>query len=334
MLYYPFECENCGDERLFIDRETINELIDRGYHQCGLCDHRTEIDPGLCYEDQKPEPIDYYHDDSDYRGYDNQDTPAVKDMEVLNEDLEDVEDWQRFILQEWGESDDLTRDDKYGYEDALAQLKSHQFGWVKFGLWAFQFKVKRFYKYHHKTWKQFCENVLHRNRYYVDKLIKAVRVMKDLICAGFEVLPQNEYQCRFLTKFWGEELTENWAMIVDAVPPHLITGDLLKAQFSVREEKEEKWIKVNSQVWEEFQWKARQKGLNPNHVIEDILHEWGDEDYEPNTDDLADDEVEEVPTEKLEAWQDDLQALIEEKDRTDNWFTQLIFWSFAYANST
>ena len=102
-------------------------IIDRGYHQCGLCDHRTEIDPGLCYEDQKPEPIDYYHDDSDYRGYDNQDTPAVKDMEVLNEDLEDVEDWQRFILQEWGESDDLTRDYKYGYEDALAQLKSHQF---------------------------------------------------------------------------------------------------------------------------------------------------------------------------------------------------------------
>lgn len=102
----------------------------------------------------------------------------------------------------------------------------------------------------------------------------------------------------------------------------------------MREEKEEKWIKVNSQVWEEFQWKARQKGLNPNHVIEDILHEWEDEDYEPNTDDLADDEVEEVPTEKLEAWQDDLQALIEEKDRTDNWFTQLIFWSFAYANST
>ena len=109
------------------------------------------------------------------------------------------------------------------------------------------------------------------NPNYVDKLIKAVRVMKDLICAGFEVLPQNEYQCRFLTKFWGEELTENWAMIVDAVPPHLITGDLLKAQFSVREEKEEKWIKVNSQVWEEFQWKARQKGLNPNHVIEDML---------------------------------------------------------------
>ncbi len=35
-----------------------------------------------------------------------------------------------------------------------------------------------------------------------------------------------------------------------------------------------------------------------------------------------------MPIEKLELWQADLQALIEEKDRADNWFIKLIMWSF------
>ncbi len=333
MLYYEFTCEKCGDKRTFDDTEVVNHLIAQGYHQCGICDHRTSINPGEVIRDDRPEPVDYYHENTAYHGYDGDDFPTIKDMDVFGADLEDNEDWQQLILEEFGDSDDLTRDDEYGYEDALTQLKSHQFGWVKFGIWAFRFKVKRFYKRHHKTWKEFCEKVLHQGFQYVDKKIKAARVLRDLICAGFDVLPRNEYQCRFLTKFWGEELIDNWAMIVDAVPPDLITGDLLKSRFSVKKSKEEKWVKIDSQLWEEFEYKAHSRGLNPNHVIEDYLQEWEGEDYEQSTDELDGDDTEEVPIEKLEAWQDDLQALTEEKDQLDNWFTKLIFWSLANDSS-
>ena len=334
MITYQFTCSNCNDERLFDDREVINHLIDQGYHQCGICDHRTEIDPSKVVEDDRPEPINDYYGSTRYQGYDGDNFPSTDDMDVFSYDLEDNEDWQNLILEEFTESDDLTRDDKYGYDDALNQLKSHQFGWVKFAAWAFRFKTKRFYKRHHKTWKQFCEKVLHRSFYYVDKLIKAARVMKDLLSAGFDVLPQNEYQCRFLTKFWGEELIEQWSMIVDAVPPHMITGDLLRSQFSTREEKEEKWVKVNSQVWEEFQAKARSQNLDPIEIMEDIIEDWEGEEDEQMTDELNDDEDEEVTTQKLEAWMEDVQALIEEKDRADNWFIKLIFGGLVYGNST
>ncbi len=329
MLSYSFTCPNCNDHRILQGQDVVNQLFKTGWHQCGICNTISEADQSKIFEDEKPEPVDYYHETSVYRGYDGQDFPAPRDMEAFGEDLEDVEHWQRLILEEFGKSDDLTRDDKYGYEDALHQLKSQQFGWVKLGAWAFQFKLKRFYKYHHKTWREFCEKVLHQSHWYVDKIIKATRVIKDLLCAGFDVLPQNEYQCRPLTKFWGEELIDNWGMIVDAVEPHLITSDLIKSRFCSREKRDNKWLKVDGQVWEEFEYKSRSKGLDPKQIIENILDDWEANYDEETTDELDDDDIEDVPIEKLEVWQADLQALIEEKDRSDNWFTKLILWSFS-----
>ncbi len=129
-------------------------------------------------------------------------------------------------------------------------------------------------------------------------------------------------------------MIEQWSMIVDAVPPHMITGDLLKSQFSIKEKREEKWVKVNSEVWEEFQHKARSQNLDPIEIMEEIMEEWEAEEDAEMTDELNDDEVKEGLTENLEAWQDDLQALIEEKDRIDNWFAKLIVGGLVYGNST
>ena len=302
--------------------------IETGFHQCGHCGTNNPYESNCLHENNNWQNNDLVSSNPRKWGIYDSDLPTPMDMAIYYEDTEDLEDWQQLILSEFEESDDLTRDDKDGYDDALCQLKSHQFSWVKFGVWAFRFKLKRFYKHHHKTWKQFCEKVLHLGHAYVDKKIKAARVMRDLICAGFTVLPQNEYQCRFLTKFWGDELIDNWAMIVDAVEPHLITGELLKARFCSREPKEEKWVKIDSEVWEEFQYKARARGLDPNQIIEDYLEDWEATEDDETTDELDNDQVEDGPIEKLEAWQADLQALIEEKDRADNWFTKLIFWSF------
>ncbi len=255
-------------------------------------------------------------------------------MEVESIDLEDCEDWQREILKEFNNAFSLREDNDYDLNEALVEVKSHQFGFAKFGAWAYQFKLKRLYKNMYSTWRQFCEKVLHQDHWYVDKKIKAARVIKNLICAGFTVLPQNEYQCRPLTKFWGEELIENWQVIVDAIQPSLITHDLIKSRFCSREPRDKKWLKVDGQVWEEFEYKARSRGLDPNQIIEDYLEDWEVNEDEETDDELDDDQVEDVPIEKLEAWATDLQALIEEKDRADYWFTKLILWSFTHGKST
>lgn len=327
MFYYKFSCNHCQDERILESKSVVDEVLKAGYHQCGLCDKRTATDPANIFQDDKPEPTDYYCDDRAFNGHDKNDLPTAEEMSVVGEDLEDLEPWEMRIIDEFEASDDFSYDHKACYEDALEHLKSHKFGWVKFGVWAFQFKLKRLYCDHYKTWKSFCEKELHLSNWYVDKIIKACRVVKDLICAGFTVLPQNEYQARFLTKFWGDELIDNWSMVVEGVPPHLITSELIKSKFEVREPKEEKWLKVNSNLWETFQYKARSQGLDPNQLMEEYLTNWDSKDEEESPDELDDDETEEVPIDKVEAWQQDLEDLMTKNESTFSWFTKLIFWS-------
>ncbi len=252
MLYYSFECNHCKELFKFSGSEKIFEFRDTNQVTCPFCktenpyDHRLVASDGRFYATG----IGWVYPETDDRqGYQ---LPTPDDMEPDSIDLENCEDWQREILKEFTNAHGVREDNDYDLEEALIEVKSHQFGFAKFGAWAYQFKLKRLYKNMFSTWKQFCEKVLHKDHWYVDKKIRAARVIKDLICAGFTVLPKNEYQCRPLTKFWGEELIDNWAMIVDAVQPHLITSDLIKSRFCSREPRDKKWLKVDGQLWEEF----------------------------------------------------------------------------------
>ncbi len=327
MIYYSFDCDYCGQHTTITDEKEFQEIQDKGYTYCFSCGHSHYYNFQTIANDRIEHNVKAYGSFAAYSQGKTDEMPDPFDMIPSPKEGVELEEWQEYLLQRLYDINDDTIDSERGFRTGLTDLKMNNYSWVEFGFLAFQFKLKRIYKYFHKTWKQFCEKELHQNHYYVDKKIKAARVLQDLICAGFKVLPQNEYQCRFLTKFWGDELIEKWQMIVNAVKPHLITGDLIKASFCSKEPKEEKWVKIDSQVWEEFQHKAVSRGLNPNHVIEDYLQEWEGDENEETTDELEDDQVEDVPIEKLKAWEDDLQALIEEKDRADNWFTKLIFWS-------
>lgn len=199
-------------------------------------------------------------------------------------------------------------------------------------MWAFHFKLKRYYRDYYKTWKEFCEKELHQSHWYIDKLIKAARVMKDLILEGFTVLPQNEYQCRPLTKFWGQTLIENWSKVEETVPPHLITSDLINSLFAVREKKEEKWVKVPAELWEKFEYKTRQHGVDPKEALKEILDEWEGNEDDEELENYDDNKIEEVDEEKLNTWREDLRSLIDERFSLSNWFVKFVFWSLFNGN--
>ncbi len=333
MLYYSFDCDYCGQYTAITEEKEYQEIQDKGYTFCFSCGHSHYYNFETIANDRIEGNLKAYGSYADKWLGKRDEMPDPLDMIPSPDSDIELEEWQEYLLQNLYDINDDTIDCERGFRTGLTDLKLHKYSWVKFGFLAFQFKLKRIYKYHYKTWREFCEKILHQSHWYVDKIIKAARVIKDLICAGFKVLPQNEYQCRPLTKFWGDELIENWQIIVDAVEPHLITSDLIKSRFCSREPKDEKWLKVDGQVWEEFEYKARSRGLDPKQIIEDYLEDWEENEDEETTDELEDDDIEDVPIEKLEVWQGDLQALIEEKDRTDNWFTKLILWSFAYDRS-
>ena len=329
MLYYTFDCDYCGQNTAITDEKEFQEIQEKGYTFCSSCGHSHYYSFHTIANDRIEHNLKVYGSfAAKWLGKEDE-MPDPLDMIPSPGENVELEEWQQHLLQCLYDINDDTIDCKRGFRTGLTDLKRSKYSWVEFGFLAFQFKLKRIYKYFHRTWKEFCERELHQSHWYVDKIIKAARVIKDLICAGFKVLPQNEYQCRPLTKFWGDELTENWGKIVDAIKPHLITHDLIKSRFCSREPSDKKWLKVDSEVWEEFEYKAHSRGLNPNHVIEDYLQEWEDDEDENTSNELDDESIEDAPTEELKAWQDDLQTLIEEKDRTDNWFTKLIFWSLA-----
>ncbi len=329
MSYYSFDCDYCGQHTAITDEKQFQEIQESGYTFCSSCGHSHFYNFRTVANNRIDHNLKAYGSfAAEWQGK-RDEMPDPLDMIPSPREDADLEEWQEYLLDSLYDINDDTIDCERGFRTGLTDLRRNQYSWVEFGFLAFQFKLRRIYKYFHRTWKQFCEKELHQNHYYVDKKIKAARVIKDLICAGFKVLPQNEYQCRFLTKFWGDELIEKWQQIVDTVQPHLITGDLLKAHFCSKEPTEEKWVKIDSKLWEEFEYKAHSKGLDPNQVLEEYLEEWEATKDEQSTDELDDNEIEDVPTEKLEAWEDDLQALFLEKDRFDNWFTKLIFWNLA-----
>lgn len=328
MIYYSFDCDYCGQYTSITDEKEFQEMEEDGFTHCFSCGHSHYYNFETIANDRIDGNIKAYGSFAAYLTGNRNEMPDPLDMIPSPDSDIELEEWQEYLLQNLYDINDDTIDCERGFRTGLTDLKLNHYSWVKFGFLAYQFKLKRIYKYCYRTWQEFCDKELHQSHWYVDKIIKAARVVKDLICAGFKVLPQNEYQCRSLTKFWGDELIDNWAMIVDAVPAHLITADLIKSRFESRKKQEQKWVKVDPKIWEEFEYKARTKGLDPNQIIEDYLEDWEATEDEETTDELDDNDIEDVPIEKLEAWQADLQAFIEEKDRADNWFTKLIFWSF------
>ncbi len=302
MLYYLFECPKCGEKETFTGKRRIDLLRKKESIKCWNCYHSAPFSEYRIVGEHDDAYNILRLEDREFWETRFCDLPSLEEVSHCEVKTEDLEDWQVDLIEEFEEphSNWVTPDGHY--EDALSWLKRHKWGWVKYGVWADHFKLKRLYHGAYKTWRQFCEKELHQSHWYVDKIIKAARVIKDLICAGFKVLPQNEDQCRPFTKFWGKKLIENWAMIVDAVEPHLITSDLIKSRFCSREPRDEKWLKVDGQVWEEFEYKACSRGLDPKQIIEDYLDDWEATEDEETTDKLDYNDIENVPIKKLEVW--------------------------------
>ncbi len=97
---------------------------------------------------------------------------------------------------------------------------------MKAGLTAAKIKFLRLYKDVSTSFHRFCQEYFHRGADYLNLLIQAADTVMELIHHGFQILPQNEMQCRSLRKAAqkaGCEIAEAWQWVLDNVPPHQIT---------------------------------------------------------------------------------------------------------------
>ncbi len=70
----------------------------------------------------------------------------------------------------------------------LFQIKDNSLGFVKNGKIAFKIKTLKLYEGVSRTFKQFCQEQLGYSSWYIDRLIRASRVVIELVAAGFEIL--------------------------------------------------------------------------------------------------------------------------------------------------
>ena len=108
------------------------------------------------------------------------------------------------------------------------QIFDNEFAFVKTGLVAFKIKAMKLYADISHTFKAYCEDYLHMSVWMIDRLIRASKVVLDLVQAGFEILPRNEAQCRSLMRYGEEDLVLAWQMVLDHPDhngkPHKITA--------------------------------------------------------------------------------------------------------------
>jgi len=155
----------------------------------------------------------------------------------------------------------------------IQEINERFLDFVRVGFLAGKVKLYKLWKKGgFQDFKDFCVRGLGRNLWSIKKYVEASRVFVELTNAGFEQLPQNEAQCRPLTKFKGDQLIEKWQEVVNAMPPERQTHQAIAAIVSeIPDEKRKASVKVSPQVADEIRQRAAESGLSVDQFLRSLL---------------------------------------------------------------
>ncbi len=188
--------------------------------------------------------------------------------------------------------------------EIIHQIKKDTFGFVRIGLIAFKIKAMKLYKNVSRTYKNFCQEYLHQSHWYVDRLIRASKVILELVAAGFEILPRCEAQCRELAACAEGDLVMAWKSVVKNISAHKITAKTIRHHLKPEAEKnapESETIEVSQELYAAMFNAAIEAGMSIVQLLENIFqpkqncdnwHYW----------------------QKMEAWSKDLEKIVSETD--------------------
>lgn len=223
---------------------------------------------------------------------------------------EDIADLLTYVNY-WMDCDEISQ----LQSEILDQLKS----WVKVGVIAHKIKVKRLYllaSHDTKSFQEYCEKILHRNLWSVNRLIESSFVVLQLAQAGFTVLPQCEAQARPLIKFVRSgELISKWQQVVEACPPEKITAAKISEIVDLKPIK--KKINISPSLYEQLLRKAALSGKSSEELLAQLINDYEPEDlYVEQAEDVTVNEnifVELLTPVQWNNWQQDLQKLLIER---------------------
>ncbi len=228
---------------------------------------------------------------------------------------EGVDEPYRTILEECYY---LNEQGRYSELDAITNsIKYHRVSYLKIGWELYQVKYYRLYKKGYKSFKEYCEKAVNYPLWRANKLIAAAFMAIKLIKAGFNIIPQNEYQARVLLGLSDEELLEKWQEVLDRYLPHQITAK--KIENIVKREAKPK--KVNLRLPIMLVEEIESKAINNGMTVEELITKVFEGKLVVNRDGTVEkveeggEEIIESPGEEmLNRWQKDLEQLVKTRE--------------------
>ena len=212
--------------------------------------------------------------------------------EELSEDLS-----VQLILDYANQLDDKIAGD-FDLGGIINEIKSNTLSFVRIGLIAFKVKVLKIYRQAYSTFKDFCEKAIGITTWQVNRMIEASRVVIELAQGGFDVLPKNEAQARPLTKLSGADLYVSWETVLNSVPEYKITSSTIAETLGM--EVKSKSLRLPPDLYYALEQKAFEAGMSIKELLEDVVGE--------------DNDIKQADEQKVQAWQEDLDTLIADKD--------------------
>lgn len=199
----------------------------------------------------------------------------------------------------------------------VENVKAGYLGYVVSGLALKKiFEFKFWEKLGFDSVKDFCQRSLGRSVWYCKQTIKAAEVVVNLICENVRVdlLPQCQSQCvpLFALLDEGQEaIAAKWEEVLEYVEE---SGSPLTAAVVdrvVNPDKPERakphQIRVNPEKWKRIEAMAQQRGISPEQWLDELID-----------DRLEEDAIAEPDPQKVEEWEEDLEELCEEQERSQS----------------
>jgi hypothetical protein len=219
-------------------------------------------------------------------------------------------------------SEELDDEGKHiNFQWATREIKQHMLNWARAGLVAFKVKLYRLYSRSFKTFQDYCEKVLGKTAWQINRLIKAAQVTLELVKAGFTVLPTCEAQASKLVKYiqhpeYGyDELLDKWQQVIDSLPAHRITANAIEEILEPARPKKEA-IRLPKSLLAKLRRRALDEGVSVEELLEDFIDEGEPEE-----------EIEPISRNAIERPEKDLEELVEQHDAAI-WFFGTMMRSF------
>ncbi|NEP82675.1 MAG: hypothetical protein F6K39_33715, partial [Okeania sp. SIO3B3] len=215
-------------------------------------------------------------------------------------------------------------------DEAIASLEidmlADRYAYIKEGMALRAFQIYKLYEnLGYKTFKEYCLKGLKKSVYYVKRVIKAAQISWSLMLEGFTELPDNVSQAQKLANSASQissevdETVSCWQEVLGKAKEEskAITATYIETTIIGETISPLATAKLPRDVWDKLRAQAKQQGVKPEKLLEEIIGNYLDESSEPETQTESEPEPPsttetQVNQASLVEWESDLQQLVDQ----------------------